>query len=356
MAPSAVGQHSFRDAYRGCPVESHRVSADGPNAPVAHRSPPRVARLSLTPYCNMRCFYCRPSGVPAEAPRDPRLGPLEWQRLAEALAARGVRRVRLTGGEPLLAPNVLEIVERIADTAPLDLAMTTNGSELERFAPKLVRAGLRRVNISVDSLRGARFEAITRGGRLGGVLRGIEAALDAGFAEIKLNTVVLRGLNDDELENIVDYAWQRGLTPRFLELMGVGEARALLPRHAMASSEVRMRLGRRLGLDRPVAEPDRGPAQYVASRDGTRRVGFVSAVSECFCGACDRLRVSSDGALRACLALPSAVALGDALRTEAAFDAVGGALDRVWKLKPGPAWQGCRECTAAFVSMGALGG
>jgi cyclic pyranopterin phosphate synthase len=304
----------------------------------------------------MRCFYCRPFGVRTAAPRNPRLGPLEWQRLAEALAARGVHRVRLTGGEPLLTPDVLEIVERIADTAPVDLAMTTNGSELERFAPRLARAGLRRVNISVDSLRGVRFEQITGGGRLEDTLRGLEAALDAGFAEIKLNTVVLRGLNDDELEDIVDYAWQRGLTPRFLELMGVGAARALLPRHAMTSDEVRMRLGQRLGLQRPVAEPHRGPARYVASRDGARRVGFVSAMSDCFCETCDRLRVSSDGALRACLALPSAVALGDALRSEGAFDAVGRALDRVWRLKPGPAWRGSRECTAAFVSMGALGG
>jgi cyclic pyranopterin phosphate synthase len=264
--------------------------------------------------------------------------------------------VRLTGGEPLLAPNVLEIVERIADTAPVDLAMTTNGSELERLAPRLVRAGLRRVNISLDSLRSERFVQITGGGRLEDVLRGIEAALDAGFSEIKLNTVVMRGLNDDELGNIVDYAWARRLTPRFIELMGVGQARALLARHAMTSSQVRVRLGNRLGQHRPVAEPCRGPARYVTSRDGARRVGFVSAVSECFCGECDRLRVSSDGALRACLALPSAVALGDALRNEGAFDAVGRALERVWKLKPGPAWQGCRECTAAFVSMAASGG
>jgi cyclic pyranopterin phosphate synthase len=317
-------------------------------------SPPRAVRLSLTDRCDLACVYCRPhrgDGYLAE-----RLDLERWWTLVRGLMAAGIRRVRLTGGEPLLSPHVVPVVARLAELGLDDLALTTNGTRLAALARPLREAGLRRVNISMDSLDAARFARLTRGGSLSQVLEGIEAAREAGFEELKLNTVVLRGENDDELASIARFAWRRRLVPRFLELMAIGEG-ATLASQRVPYGEMRQRLAPLLVDDEPRAERDRGPARYVAARhDGRLRAGFITGASDTYCGGCDRLRVASDGVLRPCLAREDGVATDGALR-QGDWRAVERQVAEAWRLKPdGETFRGCTEPSARLVSIRAIGG
>ncbi len=313
-------------------------------------------RLSLTDRCDLACIYCRPERADGYLAAEERLPFFAWQTMVRGLLAAGVRRVRITGGEPLLHPDVVEMVGFLA-TQPLDdLALTTNATQLTRLAAPLRRAGLRRVNISLDSLDADRFCALTRGGRLASVLAGVDAAIAAGFDEIKINAVVVRGENDDELEALTQWAWARNLTPRFLEVMAVGEGARLQDR-VVTVAEMRRALAPLLDDSAvPTVERDRGPARYVWARDQRRRVGFISGTSDTFCAGCDRLRVASDGILRPCLASNDGVAAGAAARS-AQIDAVGDAVRAAWRKKPdGESWKGCTEPTAKDVSMRGIGG
>jgi cyclic pyranopterin phosphate synthase len=269
-----------------------------------------------------------------------------------------VRRFRLTGGEPLLHRGVVELVRMIASRGVSDLALTTNATRLDRLAQPLFEAGLMRLNVSIDSLRADRFRSITRGGDLAGVLRGLDAAVHTGFSPIKLNVVVLRGQNDDELEEIVQWAWARGFVPRFLEVMKIAEGAALLERDPtlfVSVAEMRERLSGLLEPGPAAREPDRGPAKYVAGRRAEGVVGFISGTSDTYCGDCDRLRVSSEGVLRPCLATDAGVATRDdrGAPTGEVVDLVRSA----WEQKPdGAKFKGCTEPSAARVSMRAIGG
>jgi cyclic pyranopterin phosphate synthase len=267
-----------------------------------------------------------------------------------------VRRVRLTGGEPLLHRDVVALVARLAELGFEDVALTTNGTRLARLAAPLRAAGLHRLNLSVDSLRADRFRALTRGGDLRRVLAGVEAAIAAGFAPIKLNTVVLRGFNDNEVEPIVRFAWDRGLVPRFLEVMPIGEGRSHMDRFVPAD-EVRERLGHLLEPAPPEAEPGRGPARYVRSRaNPALRVGFITGTSHSFCASCDRLRVSSAGVLRPCLATDDGVNASDLVRSSDVA-AITALVAEAWTRKPdGAVWRGCVEDSASRLSMRAIGG
>ncbi len=315
---------------------------------------PRSARISITDRCDFACTYCRPSR--SDGYVETRLSVDEWRTTIEGLVSAGVRRIRITGGEPLIHPHVVEIVRTIASFGIDDLALTTNASQLARLAAPLRDAGLRRLNVSIDSLDAGRFEAITRGGRLGPVLAGLDAAIAAGLAPIKLNVVVLRGVNDDELEPIVRWAWARALVPRFLEVMPIAEG-AKLGHHLVSVAEMRARLGHLLVGGDAEVEPDRGPARYLASRlDPARRVGFISGASDTYCATCDRLRVSSSGVLRPCLATDDGVDASSAARLGDPT-LVPGLLAEAWAKKPdGRTFKGCTEPSAARVSMRAIGG
>jgi cyclic pyranopterin phosphate synthase len=252
---------------------------------------------------------------------------------------------------------VVEVVRAIAARCPEDLALTTNASQLARLARPLKDAGLHRINVSIDTLDEARFAAITRGGRLKDVLDGIDAAVHVGLRPIKLNTVVLRGQNDDELEAMTLFAWERCMVPRFLEVMPIAEGAKLAPRHLVPAAEMRERLAHLLAAEKPAVEADRGPARYVRARhDASLRVGFISGTSDTYCESCDRLRVSSSGQLRPCLAKDDGVdAAGAAARGDAA--AIPRLLDEAWKSKPdGRTFRGCTEASASRVSMRAIGG
>jgi GTP 3',8-cyclase len=312
-------------------------------------------RVSLTDRCDLACVYCRPSR--SDGYLEKRLDEDAWRAMARGLVQAGVRRVRITGGEPLLHPRVVERVAYLASLGLDDLALTTNATRLRALARPLRDAGLERLTVSLDSLVPERFARITRGGDLAEVLAGVEAARAAGFVELKTNTVVLRDENDDELADLVAWAVAREIVPRFIEIMRIGEGARLPERALVGAAEMRARLAHLLADDAGAPDPDRGPAKYVPLRaDPRRRVGFITGTTDTYCGSCDRLRVASDGVLRPCLATNDGVA---AMHLAEAGDVAGivAAIGDAWALKPdGETWKGCTEETAAGVSIRAIGG
>jgi cyclic pyranopterin phosphate synthase len=318
-------------------------------------TPPRSVRLSLTDRCDLACIYCRPDK--RDGYLDERLELDAWKTMAAGLVRAGVRRVRLTGGEPLLHPAVVEAVAFLGTLGLEDLALTTNATRLERHARPLRDAGLARLNISLDTLDAARFGRMTRGGKLDVVLRGIETALAVGFDEIKLNAVIVRGENDTELEDIVRWSWDRGIVPRLLEVMAIGEGSKLADR-VVTAAEMRVRLAHLLDVQADaVPETNRGPAKYLVARsDSTKRVGFITGTSDTYCKGCDRLRVAADGTLRPCLATNDGLPAGHLARSGDP-SLVESAVHDAWKRKPdGDVWKGCTEPDAASVSMRGIGG
>ena len=315
---------------------------------------PRSVRLSLTDRCDLACVYCRPSRN--EGYLERRLDLDAWTAMVRGLVASGVRRVRLTGGEPLLHKDVVPVVRALAAMPLDDLALTTNATRLAALARPLRDAGLRRINVSLDTLDTQRFFRMTRGGRLDEVLRGIDVALAVGFDEVKLNCVVVRGENDDELESLTRWSWEKGIVPRFLEIMAIGEGAKLADR-VVTGAEMRAKLALLLVPEPARQEADRGPAKYVRARhDPKKKIGFITGTSDTYCAGCDRLRVSSDGMLRPCLATNDGVSAAAAARAGDSA-AVGEALREAWTKKPdGEVWKGCTEETASHVSIRAIGG
>lgn len=277
----------------------------------------RYLRLSVTDRCDLRCVYCMPATGVAASPREQLLDFSEIVRLVQVFSRLGVQTVRLTGGEPLVRRGLPELVRRLRDEAGIsDIALTTNATALAQHASALVDAGIKRINVSVDSVNPETFATLTRGGDFSRVQRGIDAARDAGIPEMKTNTVVVRGANHTELDEVVRWAWDRDITPRFIELMPLGEA-AHLGREAVISVE-EMKSGLRGLIDQNQdAEPrlDRGPASYLPSLESPdRKVGFIGAVTENFCDRCNRVRVTAKGQIRACLASPEGLSVRDLLR------------------------------------------
>jgi cyclic pyranopterin phosphate synthase len=312
-------------------------------------------RISLTDRCDLACLYCRPSRKDERLPEH-----LSFEALAaviDGLFYAGVRRMRFTGGEPLLSPHAARAVAHARALGVSDLALTTNGTRLAELATPLREAGLKRLTLSLDSLDELRFARITRGGKLRRVLEGLDAARRVGFDEIKINCVVLRGENDAELESITRWAWSLGLVPRFIEVMPIAEGAKLVPDRLVSAAEMRERLHHLLSPDEPKRDPDRGPAKYIRSRhDPGKRVGFITGTTDTYCDSCDRLRVSAAGVLRPCLASEVGVAVESKSRAAAPRE-IARLVERAWALKPdGSVFRGCTEPEAAHVSMRAIGG
>ena len=315
-------------------------------------------RLSLTDRCNLACVYCMPpGGEPEHALRPELLSFEEAVRLVSVFVAGGVRRVRFTGGEPLVRRDVVRLVEMVRRATPVDeLVMTTNAVRLPELAKPLADAGLNGVNISIDSLDPDRFREITRGGELAPVIAGTRAAIDAGL-EVKLNIVALGGVNEDEAGRLVDWAWSLGITPRFIELMPIGEASALPKERFTSAARIVDLLGARVAHTEKTSDEGRGPARYLRAANGAGRVGFITAVSDEFCASCNRVRVSAKGDLRACLADRRAVSLRDLMR-EGASD-----LDLAWAIRwalgtkgEGHAFDDARVDEHEHVGMSLIGG
>lgn len=316
----------------------------------------RYVRFSLTDHCDMACVYCMPQGGELEHGLRPELlTEEEILRLARIMQPLGVRRVRLTGGEPLLRKGLPSLIRGLRDLGIDDVFLTTNGSRLQALARPLQEAGLRGVNVSIDSLVHARFAEITRGAQLDQVLAGIEEARQAGLV-VKTNSVVLRGKNDDELESLVRWAWARSITPRFIELMPLGEGAKLPSAMFVPRTEMQRALAHLLQEGSHIDE-GAGPARYWRSLDGAQKVGFITSVSEEFCASCNRFRLTAVGEIRACLASRRALSLRDLMREGSDDRTLAWALH--WSLlgkARGHAFTDPEESEHAHVGMSLIGG
>jgi cyclic pyranopterin phosphate synthase len=259
-------------------------------------------RVSVTDRCNMRCSYCMPEAEYVWLPRDQILTFEEIARLVRIFSGLGATKVRLTGGEPLLRHDLPTLVRMIAGEPRVrDLALTTNGVLLARYAPELRAAGLRRVTVSLDTLRPNRMERFARSARHADVLAGIGAAQAVGFERLKLNTVVLRGFNDDELTDLIEFARAREAEVRFIEYMDVGGATRWSLDRVVPQRAILDRLGHHYGAITPITGDDpRAPAERFALPDGTT-FGIIASTTAPFCRACDRSRLTADGQWLLCL-------------------------------------------------------
>lgn len=253
-------------------------------------------RVSVTDQCDLRCLYCRPAAMPLARPLPGILSNDEIAAVVRAAAALGVRKVRLTGGEPLLRDGIVALTESLAAIPGVrDLSLTTNGLHLEQMAAGLAAAGLRRVNVSLDTLRADRFRRITGAPGLTRVLNGIRAAHDAGLRPVKINTVVMRGVNDDEITDFASLTEREGWHVRFIEIMPIGQNTETL---LVTAAEMRQRLPGLAAADGVVGY---GPARIYRMPGAGGTISIISPVSEHFCEGCNRLRLTADGKLRPCL-------------------------------------------------------
>ena len=261
-------------------------------------------RVSVTDRCNFRCLYCMPvEGLPWLA-RETLLGDDEIVEVVRQLAPLGLRRIRITGGEPTLRPALVALVARMRDAAALDdVSLSTNGVRLPAMARALRDAGVDRVNVSVDSLRTERVAAIARRSLAFDPITALDAALDAGFEPVKVNVVVLRGVNDDEIASLAALTLERAVHVRFIELMPVGDSHGAGPEHLVAADEIAERIEQVHGALIDAIAPCRGngPARYRAIAGARGSIGFITPMSHTYCASCNRVRLTADGRLRTCL-------------------------------------------------------
>jgi cyclic pyranopterin phosphate synthase len=287
-------------------------------------------RISVTDRCNLRCAYCMPEESYTWLPKPDVLTFEELRTVVRAFVRLGLSKVRLTGGEPLLRRDLPHLVAMLAAEPLSDLALTSNGVLLREQAAALRDAGLGRLTVSLDTLRPERFTALTRRDGLGAVLDGIEAALAAGFAELKLDTVVLRGTNDDELGDLLRFARARGAELRFIEYMDVGGATQWSSERVVSRAEILARVEAELGPARLAAEPRlSSPAERFVLEDGTA-FGIIASTTAPFCGACDRARLTADGRLLACLYAHDGIDLRGLLRSGCDEEALAARLAAFW--------------------------
>ena len=283
----------------------------------------RDLRLSVTPRCNFRCRYCDPLGAGGHEPPGT-LSVVEVATVLRAAASLGMTSVRFTGGEPLLRrelPEMIAVAKR--ELGVPDVAVTTNASALERRLPDLIEAGLDRLNVSLDALDPSVFRTITQGGDQARVWRGIEAAVEAGLTPLKVNTVVLRGVNDGEITALARLSETRPFHVRFIEYMHLNNAAASsYHRHFMPGRDIRARLEAALGALEPVPTEPSAPARLFRVPGWAGAIGFINPVSEPFCSSCSRMRVTSDGMLRPCLLTDRELELRTALRSSEPVTAV----------------------------------
>ena len=273
-------------------------------------------RLSVTDRCDFRCVYCMTEDM-TFLPRNQILSLEELHQVAKAFTELGVKKIRLTGGEPMVRRDVMCLVERIGQLPGLEeLLLTTNGAQLQKFAAPLKAAGVSRINISIDSLDTDRFKRISRVGKLENVLVGIEAARAAGFNRIRLNSVIMRGYNEDEILPLADFAIDRGIDIAFIEEMPLGEASDHKREETTCSNDwVRSVIEEKYDL-LDSAEKTAGPSRYTKVLGMQSRIGFISPVSHNFCEDCNRVRVTAEGRLLLCLGNEHSVDLRAVLRKE----------------------------------------
>ncbi len=321
----------------------------------------RDLRISVTDRCNFRCTYCMPAEGMNWLPRSEVLTFEEIERIARVCVERfGVDSIRLTGGEPTVRAHLPILVGKIAALRvggtgqPVDVALTTNGATLRSVAGDLVGAGLRRVNVSLDTLRHDRFVELTRRDELDHVLEGIDAAVEAGLAPVKLNAVVMRGVNDDEIVDLATFGRERGVTVRFIEWMPLDADQQWRSDAVVSQAEIVAAIDAVFPVD-PVARGHQ-PAERFVYRDGEGEVGVIPSVTRPFCDSCDRIRLTAEGQLRSCLFSVDEVDLRTLVREDASDDDLAGAVQRCVAGK----WAGHMIGQVQFVrprrSMSQIGG
>lgn len=257
-------------------------------------------RLSVTDQCNLRCFYCMPKDFRDYEEPEHWLTYDEIERVIRAFAFLGTNRVRITGGEPLIRKNLPELANRLSSLPGIeDLSLSTNATRLATLARPLKTAGIARINASLDSLKPKRFKDITQG-KLEKVVEGLMAAKEAGFHPIKINMVAMKGINDDEFEDMVEFCIEHDFTLRFIETMPVGDTGRNAKKYYLSLREVEERLSKRFELI-PGVMPGGGPARYKQVAGTDLRIGFITPISQHFCETCNRVRLSVDGTLYMCL-------------------------------------------------------
>ena len=292
-------------------------------------------RVSVTDRCDLRCFYCMSEDM-TFLPKANLLTLEELDRLCSAFIRRGVRKLRLTGGEPLVRRNLMSLVRSLSrhlETGALhELTMTTNGTQLARFASELRDCGVRRINVSLDTLDPAKFRAITRWGEIDKVLAGIEAARSAGLA-VKINTVALKNLNEDEILSLIEWAHGKDMALTLIEVMPMGEIGEGRIDQYVPLSLVRARLAKRLTLT-DLDETTGGPARYVRVNETGGKLGFITPMTHNFCEACNRVRITCTGTLHTCLGHEDAADLRKPLRASSDDELLSAAIDRAIASKP----------------------
>jgi len=292
-------------------------------------------RVSVTDRCDLRCFYCMSEDM-TFLPKADLLTLEELDRLCSAFIAKGVRKLRLTGGEPLVRRNVMSLVRSLSrhlQTGALnELTLTTNGSQLARFADELRDCGVRRINVSLDTLDAAKFRAITRWGDLDKVLAGIEAARAAGLA-VKINAVTLKGMNEEEIPSLMQWAHGKGMGLTLIEVMPMGDIGAGRIDQYVPLSLVRARLAKQYTLT-DLEETTGGPARYVRVDETGGKLGFITPMTHNFCESCNRVRITCTGTLHSCLGHEDASDLRKPLRASADNELLSATIDRAISLKP----------------------
>lgn len=292
-------------------------------------------RVSVTDRCDLRCFYCMSEDM-TFLPKSDLLTLEELDRLCSAFIAKGVRKLRLTGGEPLVRRNVMSLVHSLSrhlDSGALnELTLTTNGSLLEKFAAELKDNGVRRINVSLDTLDAAKFRAITRWGDLDKVLRGIEAARSAGL-KVKINAVALKNLNEDEIPSLMEWAHGKDMDLTLIEVMPMGDIGEGRIDQYLPLSLLRARLAARYTLT-DLPDDTGGPARYVRVSETGGRLGFITPMTHNFCESCNRVRVTCTGTLHTCLGHEDASDLRKPLRASSDDSLLAATIDRAIGLKP----------------------
>ncbi len=314
----------------------------------------RDLRISVTDRCNFRCTYCMPAEGMAWLPREDLLTFEEIHRLASLLVERfGIDSIRLTGGEPTVRAHLPKLVELLS-SLPVDLALTTNGATLRLVADDLARAGLRRINISCDSLRADRFAEITKRDSLDRVLDGIDAAIEAGLSPVKLNVVMMRGVNDDELLDFARFGRERGVVVRFIEFMPLDAQGAWTNDAVVTYDEIRTKIDAVYPLE-PLTRGS-APAERFRYVDGAGEIGIIASVTQSFCSTCDRVRLTAEGQFRTCLFATQDYDLRTLLRNGADDDAIAAAVAAA----VGQKWAGHQINQVHFIrpnrSMSQIGG
>ena len=292
-------------------------------------------RVSVTDRCDLRCFYCMSEDM-TFLPKADLLTLEELDRLCSAFIAKGVRKLRLTGGEPLVRRNVMSLVRSLSrhlgSGALRELTLTTNGSQLARFAGELADCGVRRINVSLDTLDPAKFRAITRWGDLDKVLAGIEAARSAGLA-VKINAVALKGMNEEEIPSLMQWAHGKGMALTLIEVMPMGDIGAGRIDQYVPLSLLRARLAKQYTLT-DLDDDTGGPARYARVDETGGKLGFITPMTHNFCESCNRVRITCTGTLHTCLGHEDASDLRKPLRASADNELLSAAIDRAIGLKP----------------------